>query len=63
MVSSFKLFRVHAQIQKVSSGRDQVHFYPFKNSVLFMGHQQTVKNPDKTPQNAASDQALYCLLT
>ena len=41
---------------------------PFKPSVLFMGIWQTVNNqnseqPDQTPQNAASDQVLYCLLT
>ena len=45
-----------------------LQLHPFKPSVLFMGLWQTVTNqnseqPDKTPQNAASDQVLHCLLT
>ena len=34
---------------------------PYKPSVLFLGHRQAVQN--QIPQNAASDQVLYCLLT
>ena len=36
---------------------------PFKSSVLFMGRRPNVAEPDQTPQNAASDQVHYCLLT
>ena len=33
-------------------------FNPYKPSLLFMGHRQTL-----TPQNVASNQVLHCLLT
>ena len=38
---------------------------PYKPSVLFVGHRQTVNSadPDQTPQNVASDQGLHYLLT
>ena len=36
---------------------------PYKPSYLFVGHRQTSAKPDQTPQNAASDQGLHCLLT
>ena len=35
---------------------------PYKPSILFVGHWQTVQKPDQTPQYAASDQVLHCLL-
>ena len=43
MVSSVKLFRVHAQIQKVSLGGVQVFLNPYKPGVLSMEHRQIVK--------------------
>ena len=36
---------------------------PFKHSVLFNGTSANSAEPDQTPQNAASDQALHYLLT
>ena len=39
-----------------------VNPYTSKPRVLFMGHRQTAQ-PDQTPQNAASDQVLHCLVT
>ena len=35
----------------------------YKPSDLFVGHRHTVQKPDRTPQYAASDQVLHCLLT
>ena len=39
------------------------HINPYKPSVLFLGHQQNSAKPDQMPQNEASDQVFYCLLT
>ena len=36
---------------------------PYKPSVLFVGHRQTVQIQVRRRKNAASDQVLYCLLT
>ena len=45
------------------SRNSKIKINPYKPSVLFVGHRQTVQQPDQTPQNAASDQVLHCLLT
>ena len=39
-----------------------LHISPFEPSVLF-GTSANSAEPDQTPQNAASDQGLHCLLT
>ena len=36
---------------------------PYKPSVLVYGTWANSAKPDQTPQNAASDQVCYCLLT
>ena len=41
----------------------RIKVYPYKPSVLFVGHRQTVQNPDQTPHFAATDQGFHCLLT
>ena len=46
----------------VGSGNSNM-FYPFKPSVLFAGTYANRADQDQTPQNAASDQRLHCLLT
>ena len=37
-------------------------FNPYKPSILFVGYANSA-DPDQTPQSAASDQGLHCLLT
>ena len=39
------------------------YFNPYKPSVIFVGHIANSACPYQTPQNAASDLGLHCLLT
>ena len=41
----------------------QLILNPYKPSILFVGHRQTVQTQDQMQHSAASDQGLHCLLT
>ena len=47
----------------VSMIKSVTYINPFKPSVLFYGTSVNSAEPDQTPQIAASDQVLHCLLT